>query len=356
MAIWLKQSTASQEVCLGPFVDSTDGKTAETGLTIANTDIVLWKMGGTTTGTKNSGGGTHMAGGLYSAVLDATDTGTLGGLVALVNVAGALPVRHEFQVLPANIYDSVIAGTDTLNADVTLWLGTAAATPTVAGVPEVDITHFNGTAGTFAAGRPEVNTTHAAGTAWNSGAIGASTLAADTLTAAKVAADVSTEFATTLLGTAVPGAFGAGTLGRVAGRSFPDVTAGGAGGLFIAGTNAATTITTGLTTTFTGNLTGSVGSVTGAVGSVTGAVGSVTGNVGGNVTGTVGAAASVTGNVGGNVTGSVGSVTGLTASNLDTTVSSRLAPTVAARTLDVSATGEAGVDWANVGTPGPLWH
>lgn len=85
------------------------------------------------------------------------------------------------------------------------------------------------------------------------------------------------------------------------------VVPGAANGLFIAGTNAATTITTSLTTTFTGNLTGSVGSVTGAVGSVTGAVGSVTGNVGGNVT------------------GSVGSVVGLTASNLDATISSRMA-------------------------------
>lgn len=37
--------------------------------------------------------------------------------------------------------------------------------------------------------------------------------------------------------------------------------------------------------------------------------------------------------------------------NLDVLVSSRLAPTVAARTLDVSAGGEAGVDWANVGSP-----
>jgi hypothetical protein len=64
-------------------------------------------------------------------------------------------------------------------------------------------------------------------------------------------------------------------------------TPGATGGLFIAGTNAATTITTGLTTTFTGNLTGSVASVTGAVGSVTGAVGSVTGAVG-SVTGAVG--------------------------------------------------------------------
>ena len=43
----------------------------------------------------------------------------------------------------------------------------------------------------------------------------------------------------------------------------PSVTAGANGGVFIAGTNAATTITTGLTTTFTGNLTGSVASVTG---------------------------------------------------------------------------------------------
>lgn len=42
----------------------------------------------------------------------------------------------------------------------------------------------------------------------------------------------------------------------------PSVTAGNAGGVFIAGTNAATTITTGLTTTFTGNLTGTVAGVT----------------------------------------------------------------------------------------------
>lgn len=75
-------------------------------------------------------------------------------------------------------------------------------------------------------------------------------------------------------------------------NSLPDAVAGASGGLFIAGTNAATTVTTSLTTTFTGNLTGSVGSVTGAVGSVTGAVGSVTGNVGGNVTGSVGSVAS----------------------------------------------------------------
>lgn len=36
----------------------------------------------------------------------------------------------------------------------------------------------------------------------------------------------------------------------------------------------------------------------------------------------------------------------------DALISSRLAPTTANHTLDVSATGEAGIDWANVGTPG----
>jgi hypothetical protein len=82
----------------------------------------------------------------------------------------------------------------------------------------------------------------------------------------------------------------------------PSATAGAAGGVFIAGTNAATSITTALTANVIGNITGNL---SGSVGSVTGAVGSVTGNVGGNVT------------------GSVGSVVGLTASNLDTTVSSR---------------------------------
>lgn len=81
--------------------------------------------------------------------------------------------------------------------------------------------------------------------------------------------------------------------------SIPAVAAGASGGLFIAGSNAATTAN--ITGNLTGNVSGSVGSVTGAVGSVTGAVGSVTGAVG-----------SVTGNVGGNVTGSVGSLTGHT--------------------------------------------
>lgn len=129
---------------------------------------------------------------------------------------------------------------------------------------------------------------------------------------------------------------------------------GAAGGLFIAGTNAATTITTSLTTTFTGNLTGSVGSVTGAVGSVTGNVGgnvtgtvaSVVGNVGGNVVGTVasvvGAVGSVTGNVGGNVTGSVASVVGNVGGTVATVTNLTNAPTAG----DLTATMKTSVTTA----------
>lgn len=114
--IELRQSTAGQEVPLGYFLDSEDGDTAETGLTIANTDIKLWKWGATSLANKNSGGATHMAGGVYYAVLDATDTDTLGPLVLFVHVSGALTVRLECAVLPANVWDSKYS-TDKLQVD-----------------------------------------------------------------------------------------------------------------------------------------------------------------------------------------------------------------------------------------------
>ena len=123
--MYLRQSTASQEILLGPFVDDTDGKTAETGLTIANTDIKLFVHGATTEANKTSGGATHIAGGRYYAVLDATDTATLGILEVNVHVSGALPVRRAFTVLPANVYDSLIAGSDLLDTSLVQIAGDA---------------------------------------------------------------------------------------------------------------------------------------------------------------------------------------------------------------------------------------
>lgn len=116
--MWLRQSTASQEILLGPFLDSSDGDTAETALTINNTDIKIWKEGATTLADKNSGGATHVSGGYYYAVLDATDTDTAGKLEVCVHVAGALAVRREYMVVPQAVYDAMVLGTDDLKTDL----------------------------------------------------------------------------------------------------------------------------------------------------------------------------------------------------------------------------------------------
>lgn len=113
----LRQSTASQEIPIGRMVDATDGVTAETGLTIANTDIKIWKTGATTLADKNSGGATHISAGIYYATLDATDTNTLGPIKFFVSVSGALPWEDSYTVLPAAIYDALIAGTEWLHVD-----------------------------------------------------------------------------------------------------------------------------------------------------------------------------------------------------------------------------------------------
>lgn len=106
----LKQSAATT-LLLGPFIDDTDGKTAETALTLTQSDILLWKQFGTTLAQKNeSTSCTHRSHGLYTCPIDATDTNTLGILTVSVQESGALPIRQDYTVLPANIYDAWVAG------------------------------------------------------------------------------------------------------------------------------------------------------------------------------------------------------------------------------------------------------
>lgn len=133
----LRQSTAGQEIPLGYFVSSTDGDTERTALTIANTDIKLWKHGATALANKNSGGATHISNGIMYAVLDATDSDTLGGLVVHVHVATALPVRVMCVVYPGPVFDALF-GTAKLPVDAVLWAGTTIPAPSIAGTPKVD--------------------------------------------------------------------------------------------------------------------------------------------------------------------------------------------------------------------------
>jgi hypothetical protein len=108
----LRQSTASQAVLIGPFLDSTDGVTAETSLTINAADVRLSKNGANIVG-KNSGGGTHDENGWYTITLDATDTNTVGRLQLHVAAAGALPVWLECHVLEEAIYDALFGASAT---------------------------------------------------------------------------------------------------------------------------------------------------------------------------------------------------------------------------------------------------
>jgi hypothetical protein len=242
--MWLRQSTASQEIQLGKFVDDTDGKTAETALSIANTDIKLWKEGATTQANKNSGGATHIANGHYYTVLDATDTNTLGKLEVTVDVTGALSVRREFMVVPSMVYDALILGTDVL---------------------QTDVTQFNGTNGTFSSGRPEVNTTH-----WSGTAVGSATVRSDVINIAGAAVNTSSAQLGVNVVNAAGTAWGSGaiTAASIAASALNDK-----GNWNVGKTGYSLTATTGLgnqTADITGNLSGSVGSVSGNVGGISG--------------------------------------------------------------------------------------
>jgi hypothetical protein len=294
---YLRTNTAIR-LTVGPFLDKTDGITPEVALTATNEHLTLMVDDANVptlvldANATASGGNNDMVhvtnddAGFYDLELTAANLNYLGRAMLSINyVTDHCPVFHEFMILPAVVYDSMVLGTDLFQVDVTQLLGTAWLAPGTAGTPDVNAKLHGGTSQTGRDIGASVLLSAGTGTGqldFTSGVVKANLAqilgSAITGTAAQLAAAFTKWF-----NVATP----TGTV-----NSLPDAVAGAAGGVFIAGTNAATTVTTALTTTFTGNLTGSVGSVTGAVGSVTGAVGSVTGNVGGNVTGSVGSVAS----------------------------------------------------------------
>lgn len=113
----LKQSTAVT-IKLGPFVDSGDGNTDETSLTLSQADFRLSKNWGDFAQKNEATSATHDEIGWYDVPLNTTDTNTLGSLIVAVHESGALPVWREFLVVPANVYDSLVSGSDYLQADV----------------------------------------------------------------------------------------------------------------------------------------------------------------------------------------------------------------------------------------------
>lgn len=145
---YLKQSTAVT-IKVGPFLDDTDGKTPETALTITQADVRLSKNGGNFAQKNSATSATHDENGWYDVALSTTDTNTLGSLVLAINEAGALPVWVEFQVAPANVYDSLFS-TDNLQVDLVQWRGTQPNTLNSANV-ECHVNTINTSAITAAA-------------------------------------------------------------------------------------------------------------------------------------------------------------------------------------------------------------
>lgn len=120
MSLTLKQSTAVT-VQVGPFLSISDGFTPVTG---ATPTVYLSKNGAAYAARNSAGAIAHDRDGWYTVPLDTTDTGTAGILrLEVTNAASYLPVWHEFMVLPALVYDSLIAGTDNLQTDLVQWKG-----------------------------------------------------------------------------------------------------------------------------------------------------------------------------------------------------------------------------------------
>lgn len=120
---YLKADTAAT-IKIGPFVDDTDGNTAETALTISQADVRLSKNAGDFAQKTQVDAATHDELGYYNCSIDTTDTNTEGRLKIVVHESGALLVEQSYQIVNANVYDSLyaVAATDYLQTD-TLQLG-----------------------------------------------------------------------------------------------------------------------------------------------------------------------------------------------------------------------------------------
>jgi len=108
-------------IMMGPFVDDTDGKTAETGLAGSMT-VRLSKDGASSAARHSTTAITHDNGGYYLIPLDTTDTGFVGPLTVFASASGALPVKRDLFLCSQTFYEAMVIG-EPLPADVKTWDG-----------------------------------------------------------------------------------------------------------------------------------------------------------------------------------------------------------------------------------------
>jgi hypothetical protein len=205
MALPLKADTIT-EVTVGPAVAVGDGFTPVTGLTIAGADEAEIIKHGATTTTTIAGTLAAITGadGYYALDLSATDTDTEGRLVLLINDDSLiLPIRHEFIVYNANVYDSLFgaAGTDVLDVNTTQVGGTVQ------------------TAGDIIADTNDIQSRLPAALVGGAMDSDVSALQANVITAAATATDFGTEIATAVWDRDATLSQTAGTFGETVGDS-----------------------------------------------------------------------------------------------------------------------------------------
>lgn len=210
----LKQSTAVV-LSFGPVVNPTDGVTLVTSLATAmdsgSTGIKISKNGGalaarhaTVTAT------TYDAYGQYLVTLDTTDTGTVGSLRVIFQAAAScLPVWVDFQIVPANTYDSLVGGSTVLDVNASKLGGTSQTGRDVGA--SVLLSSGTGTGQvSLASGKVSLISADI-GAVWDvaiAGHVGAGSTGL-ALNSASSAGDP--------WNTALPGSYGAGTAGKIVG-------------------------------------------------------------------------------------------------------------------------------------------
>lgn len=207
--IWFDVDTALSEVAVNaaPIVDAATAATIKTDLAYNASGLALFWHFVTPAGahtvtavTPTSGGAYDWAAqstsGIYTIEIPASAGASINndteGFGYFTGVAtGYLPWRSPtYGFRAAALNDALIEGGDNLDVNTVQWLGTACATPTVAGVPEVDVTHNGGTAITAASGVQEVKV---------------ASIAANAITAAATATDFGAEIADAVWDEAVDG-------------------------------------------------------------------------------------------------------------------------------------------------------
>ena len=139
---FLRQNTAIR-ITVGPFLDKTDGITPEVALTATNEHLTLMVDDGNVptlvldanaTGSGGSNDMVHVTNddaGFYDLELTAAQLNYVGRAMLSINyVTDHCPVFHELMIIPAQVYDSLILGTDALQVhanEITNDLITAAA-------------------------------------------------------------------------------------------------------------------------------------------------------------------------------------------------------------------------------------